>query len=338
LNTFDSSLKKFQLGLVYLFAVLALVGIGPFVILRYLNGEMLHALVDLAIVSVAVGIALDSFKRGHVAIFSLHLAAGFYTLGAIAVVYMNSPIFVFWVFPAILSNFFLLRPTTAVVVNIICIGMVIPIALHLNQTLDTFAMLSSLLIGSTMAFLFAWLTEQQRQKLEVFASQDALTGLGNRRFMDQQLQACVDDYKRHHLPATLIVFDLDKFKAINDRFGHSAGDEILVKVGQLLQGRLRKTDRAFRFGGEEFVLLARNTNLTDAALIAEHIRRQIAEEIVGPEGHITASFGCASLQAGEEREQWFIRADRAMYLAKARGRNCVALADDTAANSQVSAK
>lgn len=322
---FDNSLKKFQLGLVYLFAVLGLVGIAPFVVLRYLNGEFTHALVDFAIVLVAVCIALDSFRRGYVATISLHLASGFYTLGAIAVVYMNSPIFVFWVFPAILSNFFLLRPCNAVVLNVICIGLVIPIALHLNHTLDTFAMLSSLLICSTMAFLFAQITEQQRKKLEVFASQDPLTQLGNRRAMDEELRLCSEDYMRYKTPASLIVFDLDMFKSINDRFGHNAGDEILVKIGQLMLGRLRKTDRAFRFGGEEFVLLARNTSLADAAVIAEQIRAQIAREITGPEGTITASFGCASIRADEDREQWFIRADRAMYEAKSRGRNCVAL-------------
>lgn len=326
---FDNSLKKFQLGLVYLFAVLGLVGIAPFVVLRYMNGEITHALVDLAIVSVAVGIALDSYRRGYVATFSLHLAAGFYTLGAIAVVYMNSPIFVFWVFPAILSNFFLLRPSSAVLVNITCIAMVIPIALHLNHTLDTFAMLSSLIIGSTMAFLFAQLTEQQRKKLEVFAAQDPLTQLGNRRAMDEELRLCTEDHMRYKTPASLIVFDLDMFKSVNDRFGHNAGDEILIKIGQLLLNRLRKTDRAFRFGGEEFVLLARNTSLADAAIIAEQMREQIAREIAGPEGTITASFGCASIRSDEDREQWFIRADRAMYEAKARGRNCVALDTNT---------
>jgi diguanylate cyclase (GGDEF)-like protein len=322
---FDHSLKKFRLGLVYLFAFLAMVGIAPFVVLRYMNGEFTHALLDLAIVLVAVGIALDSYIRGYVASFSLHLAAAFYTLGAIAVVYMNSPIFVFWVFPAILSNFFLLRPTSAVVVNIACIGMVIPIALHLSHTLDTFAMLSSLIIGSTMAFLFAQLTEQQRKKLEIVAAQDPLTHLGNRRAMDEELRLCTEDHMRYKTPASLIVCDLDMFKSVNDRFGHNAGDEILVKIGQLLLNRLRKTDRAFRFGGEEFVLLARNTSLADAAIIAEQMREQIAREIIGPEGKITASFGCASIRAQEDREQWFIRADRAMYDAKARGRNCVAL-------------
>ncbi|RYY01831.1 MAG: GGDEF domain-containing protein [Gammaproteobacteria bacterium] len=325
---FDDASKKFQLGLVYVFGVLAAVGIGPFVILRYLQGEKLHALLDLAIVCAAISIAVYSRKRGKVTTFSLNFAAIFYTTGAVAVVHMNSPIFVFWMFPTILANFFLLRPKSAIVVNLVAIILILPIAWGLGRTLDSFAMISSLFIGSTMAYLFAYLTEQQRQKLEIFASQDPLTLLGNRRVMDDELRTSEDDFTRYQTPATLIVFDLDNFKAINDKFGHSVGDQILVKIGNLLTARLRKTDRGYRFGGEEFVLLARNTDLKEAAIIAEQIRVQVAHEISGPEGNISASFGCAEIRANESREQWFIRADRAMYEAKALGRNCVVLAQD----------
>jgi diguanylate cyclase len=137
------------------------------------------------------------------------------------------------------------------------------------------------------------------------------------------LRLSAEDFTRYQTPATLIVFDLDNFKTINDKFGHSKGDQILISIGSLLLGRLRKTDRAFRFGGEEFVLLARNTTLEEAAIIAEQIRLQIMTEISGPEGKISASFGCATLKADETREQWFVRADRAMYQAKSQGRNCV---------------
>lgn len=323
---FDDSTKKFQLGLVYLFAILAVIGIGPFVYLRYAQGEIPHALLDLAIVTAAISSAAYCRWRGEATPAILHFAAIFYTIGAIVVVHLNSPIFVFWIFPTVLANFFLLRPRSAIVVNLVAIAFVVPIAWRLGKTLDSFAMMSSLFFGSTMAYLFARLTEQQRQRLEIFASQDPLTLLGNRRLMDEELRLCMEDFNRYQIPACLIVFDLDKFKAINDKFGHNIGDQLLVDIGKLLLTRLRKTDRAFRFGGEEFVLLARNTNLDEAAIIAEQIRRQMTTAIIGPEGSISASFGCASIRSEEAREQWFIRADRAMYLAKAQGRNCVVLA------------
>lgn len=325
---FDDSIKKFQLGLVYLFAILAIIGIGPFVYLRYAQGEITHALLDLAIVSIAVSTALYARWRGEATTAALYFAAGFYSLGAIVVVHLNSPIFVFWIFPTVLANFFLLPPRSAVVLNLVAIIFVVPVAWKLGKTLDSFAMMSSLFFGSTMAYLFARLTEQQRKRLEIFASQDPLTLLGNRRLMDEELRLCTEDFARYQTPATLIVFDLDKFKNINDKFGHNVGDQLLIDIGKLLQARLRKTDRAFRFGGEEFVLLARNTSLSEAAIVAEQIRVQLTTDIIGPEGVISASFGCASIQPEETREQWFIRADRAMYQAKARGRDCVVLAQE----------
>jgi diguanylate cyclase (GGDEF)-like protein len=328
---FDDSTKKFQLGLVYIFAVLATVGIAPFIVLRYLRGETMHAVLDFFIVATAIAGAGYSYWRGEATNATLYFAAGFYTLGAIVVVYLNTPIFVFWMFPTIVANFFLLRPNKAVVLNILAIGFMVPIAWGLGKTLDSFALMSSLIFCSTMAYLFARLTEQQRKRLEIFASQDPLTMLGNRRLMDQELRLCVEDFTRYNTPATLIVFDLDNFKAINDKFGHSAGDQLLIRIGEMLIKRLRKTDRAFRFGGEEFVLLTRTTNLECAAQVADHVRQQIIADIASPDGQVTASFGCASIHANESREQWFIRADNAMYQAKAQGRNCVVLANDKTA-------
>lgn len=325
---FESSTNKFQLGLVYLFATLAVIGIGPFIYFRYAQGELIHALLDLAIVGVAVSCALYARWRGAATPAVLNFAAGFYTLGAIVVVHFNNPIFVLWMFPTIMANFFLLRPTQAIFLNVLGIAMVIPVAFKLDRMLDTLAMMSSLIFVALMAYLFARLTEKQRQRLEIFAAQDPLTLLGNRRSMDSELQLCAEDFARYRIPAALIVFDLDRFKAINDKYGHNIGDKVLIDIGQLISARLRKTDRAFRFGGEEFVLLARNTKLEEAAIIADKIREQIQRHINGPTGTITASFGCASIQPEETREQWFARADGAMYQAKEKGRNCVVLADE----------
>jgi diguanylate cyclase (GGDEF)-like protein len=324
----DNSTNKFQLGIVYLFAILAVIGIGPFVYLRYIRGEGINALLDLAIVSSAVCSALYARWRGEATPATRYFAACFYTAGAIVVVYFNDPIFMFWIFPTILANFFLLRPRQAIFLNLFAIAIVIPVAMKIEKTLDILAILSSLFFVTIMAYLFARLTEGQRKRLEIFASQDPLTMLGNRRSMDEELRLCAEDFARYHTPATLIVFDLDKFKIINDKFGHSVGDKLLADIGKLMSTRLRKTDRAFRFGGEEFVLLARNTKLPEAAIIADNIREQIASEINGPKGKISASFGCASIQPEETCEQWFVRADRAMYQAKDKGRNCVVLAEE----------
>ncbi|HSC68075.1 MAG TPA: GGDEF domain-containing protein, partial [Cellvibrio sp.] len=122
------------------------------------------------------------------------------------------------------------------------------------------------------------------------------------------------------------LLDIDFFKMVNDKFGHTVGDQVLVDLARILTRRVRKTDRIFRFGGEEFVVLARNTALIDALVIAEQLRAQIEGELQDPDGVLTASFGCAQLQPDESLEDWFVRADKAVYQAKQQGRNCVVAA------------
>jgi len=321
------SKNKFQRGLVYLFAILASLGVAPFCVIRYLNGEIANALVDLGIVVVALSSAIFTYWRGRATQLISNITAMLYSAGAVAVAHLNEPLFVFWLFPALLANFFLLSAKAALIANLLSIAAILPIALQLKNSTETFAMLLSLLICGSMAYVFALLTHRQQQLLQDYANQDALTLLGNRRAMDEELRLSIQDCARNQIPATLIVLDLDFFKMVNDKFGHNVGDGVLVDLANLLTRRVRQTDRIFRFGGEEFVVLARNTLLADAMQIAEQLRVQIEIELNDPEGALTASFGCAQLRADESLEDWFVRADKAVYQAKQQGRNCVVAAD-----------
>jgi len=321
------SKNKFQRGLVYLFAILASLGVAPFCVIRYLNGEIANALVDLGIVVVALSSAIFTYRRGRATQLISNITATLYSAGAVAVAHLNEPLFVFWLFPALLANFFLLSAKAALIANLLSIAAILPIALQLKNPTETFAMLLSLLMCGSMAYVFALLTHRQQQLLQDYANQDALTLLGNRRAMDEELRLSIQDCARNQIPATLIVLDLDFFKMVNDKFGHNIGDGVLVDLANLLIRRVRKTDRIFRFGGEEFVVLARNTLLADAMQIAEQLRVQIEIELNDPDGALTASFGCAQLRADESLEDWFVRADKAVYQAKQQGRNCVVAAD-----------
>lgn len=320
----DDSKNTLQRGMVYLFAIMANVGIGPFVVLRYLNGEILNALVDLVVVLAALICALITYKQGYVSKYVSVATAVLYSTGAVIVAHVNEPIFVFWLFPCALANFFLLSTHTALITNLVCVVAVLPIAARLESSTEQFAMLATLIMCGSMAYTFALLTDRQRTQLQGFAAQDALTQLGNRRAMNTELELSIQDYARTQTPTTLILLDLDLFKSINDKFGHSAGDQVLIAVADLLARRVRKTDRLFRFGGEEFVVIARNTTQEDALIIAEELRAQIATKIRDPNGNfMSASFGCAQLHDNENAEDWFIRADIAAYQAKKAGRNCV---------------
>ena len=317
------SKNKFQLGMVYLFAIIATLVVAPFCVIRFLSGEHLNALVDLVIVAASINSAFYTWRHGKVTKFISIITSALYSTSTVIVAHINDPIFVFWLFPILLANVFLLGATAALVTNIITIAAIIPIALKLPTITSSFAMLSSLLMCASLAYVFALLTHRQQQLLQSIAVQDPLTQLGNRRAMDEELRLSIEDCARNQTPATLIVLDLDFFKMVNDKFGHNLGDVVLVDLANLLKKRIRKTDRAFRFGGEEFVVLTRNTALKEALIIAEQLRAQTEAELKDPDGALTASFGCAQLHPDETADEWFERADKAVYQAKQQGRNCV---------------
>ncbi len=319
--------NKFQRGMIYFFAALATVGITPFCVLRYLNGQLVNALVDLAIIAVSLGNALYIWRLGKATQTVSYITALLYSAGAVVVAYLNDPIFVFWLFPPLLANFFLLNAKPAMTVNVLMIAAVLPLTIMRPTTTESFAMIASLLMCSSMAYVFARLTHQQQLMLEGVATQDPLTHLSNRRALDEEVRSSMEDFARNQTPVTLIMLDLDFFKMVNDKFGHGVGDTVLVNLATLLTRRTRKTDRAFRFGGEEFMVLARNTRLADAVVVAEQLRMRIEAELKDPDGALTASFGCAELRNDESMEEWFARVDKAVYQAKQNGRNCVVAAD-----------
>ncbi|NUP08627.1 MAG: diguanylate cyclase [Polyangiaceae bacterium] len=156
------------------------------------------------------------------------------------------------------------------------------------------------------------------------ARTDTLTGLPNRRVLDEELLRQLEFSKRRKRALTAVVIDLDHFKSINDNFGHAMGDQVLRAVGACLASRVRKYDVAARYGGEEFALLLPDTLRDDGAAVAERIRASISTiSIPDFPRPITASLGVATLLDGENGTELFGRADAALYRAKAGGRNRV---------------
>ncbi|MDZ7868620.1 MAG: GGDEF domain-containing protein [Rheinheimera sp.] len=127
---------------------------------------------------------------------------------------------------------------------------------------------------------------------------------------------------------SLLVFDIDYFKRINDEFGHHVGDQALQQLARLAQQSLRPADLLGRFGGDEFVVLLPNTAIAAAQHIAERIIEQLQQVYIADVHQLTASFGVAELRTDEDYEQLFRRADRALYQAKLAGRNRACLAAD----------
>jgi diguanylate cyclase (GGDEF)-like protein len=158
------------------------------------------------------------------------------------------------------------------------------------------------------------------------ARTDDLTGLANRRALDEQLAQVFAGARRTRRPFAIAMVDVDRFKFINDTHGHAVGDAILAAFSERLASVLREPDRAFRYGGEEFCLLLAETDLAGARTLAERAREQVMRPFEGPMQALTASFGVAAWQPEDTVEGLFHRADRALYAAKNGGRNRVEVA------------
>lgn len=159
--------------------------------------------------------------------------------------------------------------------------------------------------------------------LENQATTDSLTGIYNRRKFLELLQMEIHESKRYEVPVELIFFDIDHFKEINDNYGHEAGDSVLQELTRLVNGMIRQADIFARFGGEEFVILAHNSDVGAGCELAEKIRRAVHQHSFTQVGRVTCSFGVAQYLPDDTTDSIIKRADDAMYSAKKRGRNLV---------------
>lgn len=166
------------------------------------------------------------------------------------------------------------------------------------------------------------LAEKNRQ-LEDLIQIDPLTKLYNRNRFQQTGNDLLRIAYRFARPLSLIILDLDFFKRVNDTWGHATGDEVLMKVADILRTSTRATDQVIRWGGEEFIILALGTDLEGAVHLAEVLREKIASTPFPSVGQMTASFGVAELHDSEGENRLFERADQALYRAKHEGRNQV---------------
>jgi two-component system, cell cycle response regulator len=186
-------------------------------------------------------------------------------------------------------------------------------------------------VGNSIILKFTYhdnLDEDFQRHMYESASRDGLTKIYNKRYFLDQLNAELRYSRRHDVPLSLLMLDLDHFKLVNDTYGHPVGDTVLLTLANIVSPTVRAEDVFARYGGEEFVVLARNTDIESARTVAERIREKVAEQafVHGEHQiHITVSIGVASITDPEAQlaEDLISAADRALYEAKRGGRNRV---------------
>ncbi|MBT8144497.1 MAG: GGDEF domain-containing protein, partial [Gammaproteobacteria bacterium] len=279
------------------------IGVLPFAIIRLLNGEWLIGIFDSAVVLSFVALGVSVLRTHRVRLASVALSA-LCVLGVIATVYLRGPMQVFWAYPATLAVFYLLLPREAVAASAFLILALVPALLNTVPAFVVTSVLITLLVNTSFAYAFAVLTNDQRDQLLNLATLDPLTGAGNRRALDDKLGQVIAAHRRAKLTASILMLDLDHFKQVNDEHGHDVGDQILIGVTELIDRRIRVTDKLYRIGGEEFVILTEGDRLEVAARLAEELRALIASSELVVECRVTASLGVAELAPGESPKDW----------------------------------
>jgi len=308
------------------------IGVTPYAVYRLTTGNYLVGSADTVIVVSTVLAVLYAWRTGDTIKPGIYLATIF-SAGSTLIAINLGVNGLFWIYPLILFNFFMVSPgkallaTLLVLVSLVAYGQHNPGAVF-ESDYQMVSFLVTSMMASVLSFVFAYRTTSQRDQLQQLAIHDPLTGARNRRAMNEELKIAASSHRRHGNSYGVLTMDLDHFKRVNDNYGHQAGDQVLVDFVELIKNSSRKEDRLFRFGGEEFLLLLPNTDRVGLLAAAQQLQQQVAHNLRSPGGAVTMSVGGAILRRDEHWEDMLERADQRLYRAKSAGRNCVVIADE----------
>lgn len=310
--------------IVLVLSLISVLGLLPFSIVRFSTGDWAVGLVD------TIGVIGSSATFAYVWRTRRTEAPGFFIAvlsltGMVVNLSFLGPRDLYFLYPVTIAAFFLTPPTTALRLTGAAL-LASSIALFPALSAFDFAKFFLSVLGCILfAHAFAHQRNRQRDQLLQLSTEDPLTGAGNRRALQKKLDQMVASHRRTAEPMSAILLDLDNFKIVNDRKGHATGDAVLRRVADIITTRIRLTDSLYRFGGDEFIVLATSATGDTAVKLAEDIRELIALALAELALPVTASLGVAEYCADEPAQQWIERADRAMYSAKEAGKNTVSL-------------
>ncbi len=244
-------------------------------------------------------------------------------VGVVSAVLFQGVLATFWAFPLMLIGYFVVPRFQALLYSLLIVATVpCAVAIWIDPRIAVRLAASLVLTLLMIQVILNVLVDLQGQLLQQSRT-DALTGVFNRRHLDEVLALAAVQATRHRPQRALLLLDVDHFKRINDQRGHGDGDETLRALVRVLRQRLRRGDRLFRMGGEEFVVLLDDTGIDEAMGLAEALRQRVESETLLPNWPVTVSVGVSEQQPGESAEAWLARADLALYRAKNSGRNRV---------------
>lgn len=303
----------------------------PFAYYRFTSGDYLLGAIDSLII--LLGIVLF-FRACCYQRESLN-----YTINVsmmvcfITVLHIRGSEMIFWLYPLIAATYFLVSIKQALTINLLSTLSTLPAMVPSATMMQLSTIYVTTVLLGIFGFIYAKRAEINENKLAMIATEDALTGIDNRRALDTRIGEVVASFTRYNHPCSLLIIDLDHFKKINDNYGHVMGDKLLMRIVNVIEANIRRTDRLYRYGGEEFVLIANNTKIHNAKKLAEHLRKAVVSDQELSHFDVTISIGVSELTTYDDEISWLTRADQALYKAKNSGRNCSYIAAPATLNN-----
>lgn len=311
-------------------AIIMAITITPFAFYRYINEQYLAATVEIISVLIMAGLGLYVWKTRNVKYMKVVISI-FMLSGLVIFNYLLGSSILFWLYPIIMTTYFLNDLKTSATLVTVASAALLPLLISEKTTVEVASIIITMIICQLFGFLLSRKIRQQYAIMEDLANQDGLTGAANRRAFEERIEFLYNFSSRHRKgsesTASMIIFDIDNFKQINDEYGHIEGDNILINLTELFKTKIRGIDQLYRYGGEEFVVIANGADTLKATELAEKMRCLLEQSEISEKTKVTASFGVAELQKHEKPHRWIERADKAMYRAKRAGRNRVFMAN-----------
>lgn len=327
-NNSDTSilLTGNKIALSIIIAIISLTFFGFSIMNYYIGNHLLGTFLFLFLVTVLIDKRAHHY--GEDLPINLNIVVTLLVLSLLLTFYYIGPTSVFWSFPISVGLFFILTLKPALFFNFIIllahstycfISMDFDVALRPS--------ISLLLLQIFSIFIILHINKLQHDLVNM-AIRDPMTGVFNRRQLSVHLENCLAQKIRNNIDSAILSFDIDFFKAINDRYGHDVGDTVIIKLTKVIKEHSRDVDLLFRVGGEEFILLMQNTNENTAKQKAEMLRKILRDKINLDNKPVTVSIGVSMCEAETSTHQWIKNADIALYKAKDSGRDRVQLYDE----------
>lgn len=289
--------------------------VAIFAVIRLLNDEWLVGAFDGLLSLFGLYVFLLVWKT-HNADLPAYAIAFISVVGTIATIILKGPYQIYWAYPSAALVFYLLPTRHALILWSISAVIILGLIREL-PSIQLISISMTLLITSFFCHLFSTEMQNQHDRLRQIANEDVLTKIRNRRAFNQDTVELNDSINT----LSGILFDLDNFKQVNDYFGHSAGDKVLVETTQFVSEMLKEEDLLYRIGGDEFAILCDNRDFDYAYQLSKEIHQAFGKSEINKTHNVTLSIAVAQKEKGEEVNDWLGRLDSALYQAKRSGRN-----------------